>query len=226
MFYFESFHWCRQTICLTEDCCTRGSCLKYPKLKSHSLPTHETSLISMATLSLSQLYYKRRRRSLSRTGAVFFTPLGHREQEEPKNLNCFCSAFGKQFTWNNTNSSLTRQNTSVLPSHFLVSSLPASYRTKGGLEKRVEGVQVPLVVTLSPSWSALDPTVMLSQKQLQACATCYSHTHFLSRNNTETDWYVLCNIVTSCHHAMCITDIMNECNRSEDKCFLLFRWGI
>lgn len=97
------------------------------------------------------------------------------------------------------------------------SLLPASYRTKDGLEKRVEGVQVPLVVTLSRSWSALDPTVMLSHRNSSRPAPCYCHSHFLSRNNT-TDWYVLCNIVTSCHHAMCITDIMNECNRSEDKC--------
>lgn len=49
--------------------------------KSHSLPTHETSLITMATLSLPQLYYKHRGRLPRCTSAVFFTGLGYRTQE-------------------------------------------------------------------------------------------------------------------------------------------------
>lgn len=172
-------------------CCTRGSCLEYPDFKSYSLPTHETSLISMATLSLSQPYYKHRRGVPWCSSENIMKP----NQTKPNQTQQLLISLVYQY------------------GHCISQSPPSSNRTKGRIEKKGDRVRVALVVPLATRLHSSS----LMQKQLQDWATCYSHTPLTIQDppwGCEKWTGFNIHYVTSCHVYYSYHEV---CNRAEGK---------
>ena len=143
--------------------CTRGSCLEYPNFKSRSLPTHETSLISMATLSLPQLYDKAQKKiTTMHWCSVLHWARTHGNKNnqslEPFHLSFWEAACMKQHK--------------QLPSasvyqygHYISQSPPQLQQNKGSSrEEGWHGAGATCRLSLHLLWSTLDPTPILSQR--------------------------------------------------------------
>lgn len=180
---------------LTPPGCTRGSCLDYPNFKSLSQPTHETSRISMATLSLSQLYYKHRRRLPWCTGAMFFTELRQEQRDSKLWFNSLIFPFGQ------------KQNVKK-PIHHLLSSFN---RTESSREDRVDRVQVPYVTCVSTSyiWAQFSHTETSCSHSIY-CSDPWEWCKKTKQMGFNIYYVTSCHVYYSCHEV---------CSRAQGKSY-------